>query len=225
MELRSGSRVQSGYASAEAARAACMGSARVQLAAGQHGPFDAAVRGVLLRWTALRLAVENGWAGDDDADVRAAELEQSILAWFYAKGAQAHARAAARHPAPLQQRCWESRRAQPAPQQPHAAPRAAGEHYAYELEEHLDDYLVEVFHVEAEDGSPAEARGGCALSHLAPAQSARPDAARALTRRLRRWLRCLCTCSRRARAATSLWRRSSRRPTPRTARWRPASAT
>ena len=87
MELRSGSRVQSGYATAEAARAACMGSARVQLAAGQHGPFDAAVRGVLLRWTALRLAVENGWAGDDDADARAAELEQSILAWFYAKGA------------------------------------------------------------------------------------------------------------------------------------------
>ena len=88
MELRSGSRVQSGYATAEAARAACMGSARVQLAAGQHGPFDAAVRGVLLRWTALRLAVENGWAGDDDADARAAELEQSILAWFYAKGAR-----------------------------------------------------------------------------------------------------------------------------------------
>jgi hypothetical protein len=86
MELRSGSRVQSGYATAEEARAACMGSARVQLAAGQHGPFDAAVRGVLLRWTALRLAVENGWAGDE-SDAHAAELEQSILAWFYAKGA------------------------------------------------------------------------------------------------------------------------------------------
>ena len=34
----------------------------------------------------------------------------------------------------------------------------AGEHYAYELEEHLDDFLVEVFHVEAEDGSPSEVR-------------------------------------------------------------------
>jgi hypothetical protein len=87
MELRSGSRVQSGYATAEAARAACMGSARVQLAPEQHGSFNAAVRGVLLRWTALRLAVENGWAGDE-SDARAAELEQSILAWFYAKGAQ-----------------------------------------------------------------------------------------------------------------------------------------
>ena len=157
MELRSGSRVQSGYATAEAARAACMGSARVQLAAGQHGPFDAAVRGVLLRWTALRLAVENDWAGDD-SDARAAELEQSILAWFYAKGAP---------------------RSTKPPRQPCAAPpdapaRAAGEHYAYELEEHLDDFLVEVFHVEAEDGSPAEARGGCAraaalLFMLAPA--------------------------------------------------------
>jgi hypothetical protein len=88
MELRSGSRVQSGYATAEAARAACMGSARVQLAPEQHGSFNAAVRGVLLRWTALRLAVENGWAGDE-SDARAAELEQSILAWFYAKGTPA----------------------------------------------------------------------------------------------------------------------------------------
>lgn len=88
MELRSGQRVQSGYATAEAARAACMGAARVQLAPEQYGSFAAAVRGVMLRWTALRLAVENGWAGDDDSDARAAELEQSILAWFHAKGAQ-----------------------------------------------------------------------------------------------------------------------------------------
>ena len=85
MELRSGQRLQAGYATADEARAACMGSARVQLAPEQRPAFDAAVRGVLLRWTALRLAVENGWAGDD-SDARALELEQSILAWFYAKG-------------------------------------------------------------------------------------------------------------------------------------------
>ena len=78
MELRSGSRVQSGYATAEAARAACMGSARVQLAPEQHGSFNAAVRGVLLRWTALRLAVENGWAGDE-SDARAAELSVPLI--------------------------------------------------------------------------------------------------------------------------------------------------
>lgn len=37
-----------------------------------------------------------------------------------------------------------------------------GDHYQQELEEHLDEYLVEVFHVEAEDGSPEEAREAAA---------------------------------------------------------------
>ena len=32
----------------------------------------------------------------------------------------------------------------------------AGDHYADELEDHLDDFLVEELHVECEDGSPAE---------------------------------------------------------------------
>jgi|APGre2960657444_1045066.scaffolds.fasta_scaffold03861_1 hypothetical protein len=88
MELRSGSLIASGtgFTSAEQARAACMGQARVQLAP-QHRPaFESAVRGVMLRWTALRLAVENEWGGEG-SDARAAELEQSILGWFYAKGA------------------------------------------------------------------------------------------------------------------------------------------
>lgn len=88
MELRSGSLIASGtgFTSAEQARAACMGQARVQLAP-QHRPaFELAVRGVMLRWTALRLAVENEWGGEG-SDARAAELEQSILGWFYAKGA------------------------------------------------------------------------------------------------------------------------------------------
>jgi hypothetical protein len=52
----------------------------------------------------------------------------------------------------------------------------SGEHYAYELEEHLDDFLMDVFHVEAEDGSPAEARGGCAAAATA---ACRARAARA----------------------------------------------
>ncbi len=93
MELRSGALLASGtgFTSAEQARAACLGQARVQLPPAGRPAFEAAVRGVLRRWTALRLAVENGWAGDD-SDARAAELEESILGWFYAKGARAAAR-------------------------------------------------------------------------------------------------------------------------------------
>ena len=89
MELRSGSLIASGtgFTSAEQARAACLGQARVQLAAAHRPAFEAATRGVLRRWTALRLAVENGWAGDDSG-AATDELEQSILGWFYAKGAR-----------------------------------------------------------------------------------------------------------------------------------------
>jgi hypothetical protein len=112
MELRSGALLASGtgFTSAEQARAACMGQARVQLQPGQRPLFEAAVRGVLLRWTALRLAVENGWAGDD-SDGRAAELEQSIVAWFFAKGAPANSlqRAVAESPqATTTQTNWRS---------------------------------------------------------------------------------------------------------------------
>jgi len=158
MELRSGSLIPSGtgFTSAEQARAACLGQARVQLSAAQRPLFDAAVRGVLLRWTALRLAVENGWGGEE-GDAKAAELEQSICGWFAAKG----------------------------------------DHYADELEDHLAEFLDDEFAVEAEDGSPAEARRLALL--------ARP----ALTRP--RWPRCWCTCSRPWRAATRRWRSSWRR--------------
>ena len=95
MELRSGALIASGtgFTSAEQARAACLGQARVQLAPAHRPAFDAAVRGVLRRWTALRLAVENGWAGDDSA-AAAEELEQSIIGWFTAKGATAWPRRA-----------------------------------------------------------------------------------------------------------------------------------
>jgi hypothetical protein len=88
MELRSGSLIASGtgFTSAEQARAACLGQARVQLPPAHRPAFEAATRGVMRRWTALRLAVENGWGGDD-SDAQALELEQSILGWFYAKGA------------------------------------------------------------------------------------------------------------------------------------------
>jgi hypothetical protein len=88
MELRSGSLIASGtgFTSAEQARAACLGQARVQLLPAHRPAFEAATRGVMRRWTALRLAVENGWGGDD-SDAQALELEQSILGWFYAKGA------------------------------------------------------------------------------------------------------------------------------------------
>jgi hypothetical protein len=88
MELRSGSVISSGtpFTSAEQARAACLGQARVQLQAAHRPPFEAAVRGVLSRWTALRLAIENGWAGDETDD-KASQLEHSILGWFYSPGA------------------------------------------------------------------------------------------------------------------------------------------
>lgn len=86
MELRSGSLLNSGYASAEQARAACMGQARVVLPAAARPLFEAAVRGVLRRWTAVRLAVENGWAGEG-AESAAEELQESVVNWFYAKGA------------------------------------------------------------------------------------------------------------------------------------------
>lgn len=36
----------------------------------------------------------------------------------------------------------------------------SGDHYPDELEDHLDDFLVEEFHVECEDDSCREARGG-----------------------------------------------------------------
>lgn len=34
----------------------------------------------------------------------------------------------------------------------------AGDHYADELEDHLDEFMLEELHVECEDGSPAEVR-------------------------------------------------------------------
>ena len=158
MELRSGSLIASatGFTSAEQARAACMGQARVQLSP-QHRPaFDSAVRGVMLRWTALRLAVENQWGGEG-SDARAAELEQSILGWFYAKGAlRVHCSCV---------RASATGRAKARPCGGALTTAAArfslfytGDHYADELEEHLDEYLVEDFHVECEDGSTSEAR-------------------------------------------------------------------
>lgn len=85
MELRSGTKINSGFASAEEARAACMGQAKTQLA-DQHLPaFAAAVHGVLCRWTALRLAVENEWGGEGSLEL-ARELEESIVGWFRQKG-------------------------------------------------------------------------------------------------------------------------------------------
>lgn len=85
MELRSGTKINAGFASAEAARAACMGQARTQLA-DQHLPaFMAAVHGVLCRWTALRLAVENEWGGERSLEL-ARELEESVIGWFRQKG-------------------------------------------------------------------------------------------------------------------------------------------
>lgn len=97
MELRSGTVVSSGtqFTSAEQARAACMGQARVQLPPANRPVFETAVRGVLQRWTALRLAIDNDWAGEQTSD-KAAELEASLLGWFYAPGECAGARRAAR---------------------------------------------------------------------------------------------------------------------------------
>ena len=88
MELRSGTVVASGggFVSAEAARAACLGQARVQLPPAALPTFASGVRGVLARWTALRLAREHGWGGDD-TDAKAATLEEAVLGWFCAKGA------------------------------------------------------------------------------------------------------------------------------------------
>ena len=87
MELRSGTVVSSGtqFTSAEQARAACLGQARVQLPPASRPVFETAVRGVMQRWTALRLAVENDWAGEQTSD-KAAELEASLLGWFYSPG-------------------------------------------------------------------------------------------------------------------------------------------
>lgn len=87
MELRSGAVMKSGYASAEAARAACMGQARSQLPQASAPAFAAAVRGVLARWTALRLAVDNEWGGERSLEL-AHELEESTIGWFAAKGVQ-----------------------------------------------------------------------------------------------------------------------------------------
>ncbi len=39
---------------------------------------------------------------------------------------------------------------------------STGDHYPDELEDHLEEFMVDVFHVEAEDGSPAEARARAA---------------------------------------------------------------
>jgi hypothetical protein len=86
MELRSGTVIAAGYESADAARAACMGQARTQLPDEHKPAFAAAVRGALSRWTALRLAVENEWGGERSREL-AAELEDSIINWFHAKGA------------------------------------------------------------------------------------------------------------------------------------------
>ena len=170
MELRSGTVVASGspFTSAEQARAACLGQARLQLTAEHRPPFESAVRGVLQRWTALRLAVVNGWGSEGgEGEGRAGVLEQSILGWFY----------------------------------------QSGDHYADELEDHLDEFLREDFNVEAEDGSPGEASRRL------------PRFAGSFSRHSRRWPTCWCTCSRRAPEATTASRRSS----PRRRRSRPSS--
>ena len=76
----------SGYASAEAARAACMGQSRTQLEEAHRPAFTSAVHGVMARWTALRLAVDNEWGGERSGEL-ADELEASINGWFCSKGA------------------------------------------------------------------------------------------------------------------------------------------
>lgn len=151
MELRSGTVVASGggFASAEAARAACLGQARVQLPPAALPTFASGVRGVLARWTALRLAREHGWGGDD-TDAKAATLEEAVLGWFCAKGA---CRAVC---------CCGKTRWRLTPSLVALLP---GDHYADELEDHLTEYLEEDFHIEAEDGSPGEARARC-VAHL-----------------------------------------------------------
>jgi hypothetical protein len=44
--------------------------------------FFPSVRYVLLRWTALRLAIDNLWGGDTSIQ-KAEALEQEILNWFH----------------------------------------------------------------------------------------------------------------------------------------------
>ena len=58
-----------------------VGGARGQLPPAVAPTFAAAVRTVLSRWTALRLAVEGGWGGPD-SDAKAGSMVDDVVAWF-----------------------------------------------------------------------------------------------------------------------------------------------
>lgn len=58
-----------------------VGGARGRLPPAAAQTFTAAVRTVLTRWTALRLAVEGGWGGPD-SDSKAGTMVDDVVGWF-----------------------------------------------------------------------------------------------------------------------------------------------
>lgn len=148
--------------------------------------FEEGVRQVFLRWTALRLAVENEWGGASSAE-KAQLLMGDVLEWFYRKkgrpglpGARRGLHEGWRPPEhAVRGMLRRAPRCCP-PRCPHSGvvvmrpclmcPCVAvrlllrPDHYADELEEELDDAISQDFNVQAEDGSPRQVgRRGVAL--------------------------------------------------------------
>uniref|UniRef100_A0A7S0QX22 Pre-rRNA-processing protein TSR2 homolog n=1 Tax=Pyramimonas obovata TaxID=1411642 RepID=A0A7S0QX22_9CHLO len=91
MELRSGNTTGVGAStSADTAKPAkidprwCLtpqiGETKGDLGPGPH--FEKGVKAILKKWTAFRLAVDNGWGGNSSEE-KADQVEDDILLWFY----------------------------------------------------------------------------------------------------------------------------------------------
>lgn len=57
---------------------------RIQLAGQSKLAFEEGVRQVFMRWTALCLAVENGWGGTNSRE-KSLQLMQYVVDWFHRK--------------------------------------------------------------------------------------------------------------------------------------------
>ncbi|KAF8067311.1 TSR2 [Scenedesmus sp. PABB004] len=143
MDLRSG------------ARTGAAGAPAPVLTPAARAGFEEGVGLVFSQWTALVLAVDNGWGGPDSA-AKADYFIEDTLEWFAkkkgaARGARPRSAGNSARAAPPA--AWGAART---PDAPRRVPPPPAEHFADELELELADTLLEEFHVEAEDGSPAQ---------------------------------------------------------------------